>query len=79
MRFKAGLLVGGAVGYVLGTKAGRERYDQIRAQYQNLKRSEPAQQISNEVQRVTDRAKDAVEQKANEGADAVTDFSRDKV
>ncbi|MGN6609776.1 MAG: hypothetical protein ACTHMS_22535 [Jatrophihabitans sp.] len=26
---KLSLLVGGAVGYVLGAKAGRERYDQI--------------------------------------------------
>ena len=29
MRFTAGLVVGLAVGYYLGTKAGRERYEQI--------------------------------------------------
>lgn len=29
MAFKAGLVVGFGVGYVLGAKAGRERYDQI--------------------------------------------------
>jgi len=27
--FKTGLIVGAAVGYVLGAKAGRERYEQI--------------------------------------------------
>jgi hypothetical protein len=30
MRFRIGLLVGGAVGYVLGARAGRERYEQIK-------------------------------------------------
>ena len=29
MSFKTGILVGAAVGYILGAKAGRERYDQI--------------------------------------------------
>ena len=30
MGFKTGFIVGGAVGYVLGAKAGKERYDQIK-------------------------------------------------
>ena len=29
MRFRTGLIVGAATGYVLGTKAGRERFEQI--------------------------------------------------
>ena len=29
MRFKSGFLVGLSAGYVLGTKAGQERYQQI--------------------------------------------------
>lgn len=29
MGFKTGLLIGAAAGYVLGAKAGRERYQQI--------------------------------------------------
>ena len=32
MRGKAGLVIGLAIGYVLGTRAGRERYEQIKAQ-----------------------------------------------
>jgi len=30
MRFRVGLIIGAAGGYVLGTKAGRERYEQLR-------------------------------------------------
>lgn len=30
MRFRAGLVAGAALGYVLGTRAGRERYEQIK-------------------------------------------------
>lgn len=30
MRFRAGLVIGFGVGYYLGTKAGRERYEQLR-------------------------------------------------
>ena len=30
MRFRLGLILGIGIGYVLGTRAGRERYEQIR-------------------------------------------------
>jgi hypothetical protein len=30
MRFRIGMLVGATVGYVLGARAGRERYEQIK-------------------------------------------------
>jgi hypothetical protein len=36
MKAKIPLLVGGAVGYVLGTRAGRERYEQIKTQAQTI-------------------------------------------
>jgi len=39
--FKTGLLIGGAVGYVLGAKAGRERYEQIKQWLGSAARSEP--------------------------------------
>ena len=40
MSFKAGLLVGAAVGYYYGAKAGRARYEQIERYLQPLRESE---------------------------------------
>ena len=36
MRFRTGLIIGVGVGYYFGTKAGRERYDQIQDGLQGL-------------------------------------------
>ncbi len=52
MAFKSGVILGFGAGYVLGAKAGRERYDQIRALWHTVTGS-PA------VQRATERAKEA--------------------
>ncbi len=40
---KLSFVLGAAVGYVLGTRAGRARYEQIAAQAQKLWQSEPVQ------------------------------------
>ena len=42
MRMKFGLLVGFAFGYLMGTKAGRYRYDQIMKVLGKVAQSEPA-------------------------------------
>ena len=36
MKGKVGLLVGAAIGYVLGARDGRQRYDQIKAEANKL-------------------------------------------
>ncbi|GAA1701220.1 hypothetical protein GCM10009808_18830 [Microbacterium sediminicola] len=43
MRGKVGLVVGLAVGYVLGTRAGRERYEQMKSQALKLWNTDPVQ------------------------------------
>ena len=43
MRGKIGLVVGLGVGYVLGTRAGRARYEQIKKQAERIWELEPVQ------------------------------------
>ncbi|HWM15561.1 MAG TPA: hypothetical protein VNP97_03125 [Microbacterium sp.] len=44
MRGKVGLVIGLAAGYVLGTRAGRERYEQIKTQVEKVWNLEPVQE-----------------------------------
>lgn len=68
MMKKLMFLGAGAVGYVLGARAGRERYDQIATQAQRL-RTNPT------VQQKVDEVKDA----ARDAAGAATEKVRDQV
>lgn len=77
MRFRLGLLLGLAIGYVLGARAGRERYVQIESWMRDLKRSDPAQQISGELRDAASRAGDKLEAKASEQVGKVTQMVRD--
>ena len=43
MKGKVGLVVGLSVGYVLGTRAGRERYEQIKTQWLKVWHLDPVQ------------------------------------
>lgn len=54
MKGKIGLVVGLGVGYVLGTRAGRERYEQIKKQWLKVWHLDPVQQ---QVVRAQDFAK----------------------
>ena len=56
MRGKAGLVIGLAAGYVLGTRAGRERYEQIKHQALKVWNLDPVQQ---QVAKAKDYAKSA--------------------
>ncbi|WP_158685303.1 hypothetical protein [Microbacterium halophytorum] len=51
MRGKVGLVIGLGVGYVLGTRAGRQRYEQIKAGAEKVWNLDP-------VQKQVGRAKD---------------------
>ena len=68
-----GFFVGFGAGYVLGSKAGRERYEQLSRLYDNVTASPAFRQL-------TGRARDAVgtgfeqaKDKASEGVSKVTD------
>jgi len=63
-RFRFGLLVGFALGYWFGTKAGRERHRQLSDLLQKARESEA-------VAAAADRAKDLVETGVGKGKDLV--------
>ena len=54
MKGKIGLVVGLGVGYVIGTRAGRERYEQIKTQWLKVWNLDPVQA---QVSKVKDFAK----------------------
>ena len=66
MGFKTGMLVGFGVGYILGSKAGRERYEELKASWDQFM-GNPS------VQRVVTRGKEVVEAGTERGIRAVED------
>ena len=73
MRFRLGLLTGFAAGYVLGSKAGQERYEEIREGFNRLMGTEPAQQLQAEVRDAAGRAGALIEEKASDGLAKASD------
>ena len=78
MRGRVGLFIGFGAGYVLGAKAGRDRYEQLHRLYQNV-------QASPAFQKATGKAKEAVgtglgqaKGLASEGVSKVSDAVKDR-
>jgi SLT domain-containing protein len=69
---KITLLVGGAVGYVLGTRAGRERYDEIVSQARGLWENPKVQE---QAHKATDLAKEKAPEVQKKVADAASSAS----
>lgn len=68
MMKKMMLLGAGAVGYVLGARAGRERYDQIAEQAQKLRTNPKVQEKVDEAKHVAKDAAETAVDKAKEKA-----------
>ncbi len=54
MRFRAGLVFGAVVGYVLGTRAGRQRYEQIKHWAAEAMKHPAVAQLANQTVGVLD-------------------------
>jgi len=69
---KLTLLAGGAIGYVLGTRAGRERYEEIRTRAQGLWEHPKVQEQANKAQflakKKTSEVQDKVQDKTSGGS-----------
>ena len=68
MMKKLMLLGAGAVGYVLGAKAGRERYDQIAEQARKLRSNPTVQDKVDQAKHAAKGAADSAVEKAREQA-----------
>ena len=73
MGFKLGLLAGAAAGYVLGSRAGRERYVQIRDAVDTLMGSQTARHLEDGLRDAWDSA-----QQEWPGAAAIGDVLGDR-
>ena len=60
MAFKTGFIAGAAVGYVLGARAGRERYEQIAAAFRGFLGDERVQNVTNKGRAYVDLATERV-------------------
>jgi hypothetical protein len=69
MRFKSGFLAGFSAGYVLGTKAGQERYQQIVGAAGKLRENPGVQRLTGEVNKTVNLGKDRVAETAAAKAD----------
>ncbi|WP_431804601.1 hypothetical protein [Microbacterium sp. bgisy203] len=72
MRGKFGIVVGFAAGYVFGTRAGRERYEQIKAGVGKLWHTEPVQKQVRKAKELTKSAAFALPSALWDGAVKVT-------
>lgn len=64
MRFRLGLLIGLAIGYVLGAKAGKQRYDQIVTTFKRFTDIDS-------VQKATDKMKQTVGEGMSTASEAI--------
>lgn len=77
MKGKIAFVVGAAVGYVLGSRAGRQRYEQIKRGAQAVWQTEPVQRGVGLVRSaIDDRADDFKAYVRRASSDAFTAFAR---
>lgn len=67
------ILVAGAAGYVLGTKAGRERYDQIMQMFGKVKDDPRVAEAAHQVAEVAKKQAPVVAEKVSDAAGVAKD------
>lgn len=78
MRGRLGLFIGFGAGYVLGAKAGTERYDQLRRLYDNLLASPAFHTATGKARGAVETGLGQAKEKASEGVSKVSDVVKDR-
>ena len=68
MKFRTGLVVGLAVGYYYGAKAGRGRYEQIDRYLDRVRSTDAYQQVSGRARNAVDRGRAVAKDRLKESA-----------
>ncbi|MDL4771334.1 YtxH domain-containing protein [Spirillospora sp. NBC_01491] len=83
MKYRATFIAGAAVGYVLGTKAGRERYEQIKRTSRRVAENPTVQEAAGVVrakgEELAGAAKDRAGDLATNARDRVPDQIGDRI
>jgi hypothetical protein len=79
MRGKLGIAIGLAAGYVLGTRAGRERYQQLTASAKRLADDPSVQRLQAELNGLFGSARQRAGEEAGTTVQRVADQAADKV
>ena len=78
MRGRLGVFIGFGAGYVLGAKAGRERYEQLSRLYDNLLNSSAFNKASGKAKQAVGHGIDQAKDIATEGVSKVTEAVKDR-
>lgn len=76
---KLPLLAAGAVGYVLGARAGRERYEQIKSQAQRVRQNPRVQDVAHKATDAAATQAAAAAEVAKDKVSAAASTAADKV
>ena len=79
MKFRTGMIVGGALGYYYGAKAGRERFEQIDNQLAKIRSRPGYKKAKGQVSGSVGGVKDAAKQRAGQVVGSVADTASEKV
>jgi len=62
MKFRTGLVVGLGIGFVLGARAGRDRYDQLKSTIDSVRGNDTVQRVTATADRSTAKVRRAAGQ-----------------
>ena len=68
--FRLGIIIGGAIGYVMGAKAGRQRYEQLMQQAKQWRESPQGQQVTAKASEVAAQVTEKVKERTGGGGSA---------